>query len=181
MKGKCESIGVSCWRPRETVIGDICDSKVHMRKFIEEHKVKDNMKRALIIVDVQNDFLPGRSLGIEDGFEIIDRINRVTDEFDFIVYTQDWHPLEHCSFKQCPVHCVQDTFGSEIHKDLKAKGLVVRKGFNKDIDFYSAFYDNNHQHASGLTEILRANGIEEVYVVGLAYNFCVALHCLRLC
>ena len=132
------------------------------------------MKRALIIVDVQNDFLPGGSLGIEGGFEIIDIINRIKDKFDFVLYTQDWHPEDHCSFKDWPVHCVQNTFGAKIHKDLKTEGLVLRKGFHKDIDSYSAFYDNNHQHASGLTKLLEANNVKDVTVVGLAYNYCVA-------
>ena len=135
------------------------------------------MKKALIIVDVQLDFLPGGSLAIKDGDKIIDTINCIKNDFDLIVLTQDWHPKDHCSFKQWPVHCVQNTLGAEIHPGILANirplTLNIQKGWNKDVDSYSAFYDNDHKTSTGLTQMLRDEGVKQVTVVGLATDFCI--------
>ena len=141
-------------------------------------------KRALIIVDVQNDFLPGGSLAVTGGDEVIPVINRIlkTREFDLIIATQDWHPEDHCSFKEWPQHCVQNTKGAEINEDVEIwndfKPIIISKGFEKEKEEYSAFglvYNENNKltSASELGNILHICEIEEVYIVGLAAEYCV--------
>ncbi len=150
---------------------------------------------ALIIVDVQNDFLPGGALAVKDGDEIILIINELQKHFDFIVASQDWHPNNHSSFADnnagknigevinlngvqqilWPVHCVQNSKGSEFHKDLIQKNwtAVFQKGTNPMVDSYSGFYDNNRQGDTGLGNFLKENEINKVYVCGLAADYCV--------
>lgn len=150
---------------------------------------------ALIIVDVQNDFLPGGSLEVKDGNQIIPTINELQNRFDFIVATQDWHPENHGSFAAnnprknigemielngvqqilWPVHCVQNSKGSDFHKDLTRKNwtAVFQKGTNTMVDSYSGFYDNNKQGDTGLGNFLKENEISKVFICGLAADYCV--------
>ena len=133
--------------------------------------------RALLIIDVQNDFLPGGRLAVPDGDAIVPVVNRLADAFDRVILTQDWHTAGHQSFASSheghepydviempygrqvlwPDHCVQGTEGAEFHPELRAEKaqLIIRKGFRKDVDSYSAFYENDHQTPTGLTGYLR--------------------------
>ncbi len=151
--------------------------------------------RALVIVDVQNDFCPGGALAVADGDAIIPPINKITPSFDCVVLTQDWHPAEHQSFASnhngenpydtvemeygeqvlWPDHCVQDTNGAEFHPELitAPAHLIVRKGFREAIDSYSAFFENDHKTVTGLHGYLQARGITELVLTGLASDFCV--------
>lgn len=151
--------------------------------------------KALIIVDLQNDFTPGGSLAVADGDSIIKRINELQNKFDLVVATQDWHPANHKSFASqhpdqkvfdvidwkgksqtlWPDHCVQETKGAELHKDLDQKKVraIFRKGLNPDIDSYSAFFDNHHSQNTGLHGYLKDLKVTEVFVCGLAADFCV--------
>jgi nicotinamidase/pyrazinamidase len=151
--------------------------------------------RALIIVDVQNDFLPGGALAVPGGDEIVPILNGLQPRFDLIVATQDWHPPKHGSFAAnhpgrtpgetidlaglpqilWPVHCVQGTPGAEFAPTLDRSrwARVFTKGTDPEIDSYSGFFDNGHRRATGLGEYLGAEGVEEVYVAGLATDYCV--------
>lgn len=151
--------------------------------------------KALIIVDVQNDFLPGGALAVEDGFAIIPIINSLQEKFDLVVATQDWHPDEHKSFASnhpgkktfeeidldglpqvlWPDHCVQQTNGAEFSSNLDTKKIeaIFRKGMDKNIDSYSGFYDNGKRKSTGLGAYLEGRGITSVFIAGLAADFCV--------
>ncbi|MCH7408417.1 bifunctional nicotinamidase/pyrazinamidase [Belliella sp. DSM 111904] len=151
--------------------------------------------KGLIIVDVQNDFLPGGTLAVKEGDQIIPIINQLQEKFDFIVATQDWHPENHGSFATnhenkkpgefvsldgiqqilWPVHCVQNTFGASFHKDLNQEKwkAVFQKGMNPKVDSYSGFFDNNKKGDTGLSKFLKDNGIEEIFICGLAEDYCV--------
>jgi len=152
--------------------------------------------QALVVIDMQYDFCPGGALAVAGGDEIIPLINRLIAEHDHVVLTQDWHPAGHSSFASShagkapfemiempygpqtlwPDHCVQGTRGAEFHDGLdwtKAE-LVIRKGFRKDIDSYSAFFENDHKTPTGLGGYLKERGISEVTLCGLATDFCVA-------
>ena len=151
--------------------------------------------KALIIVDVQNDFCPGGALAVPEGDKVIAPINRLMETFDCIVQTQDWHPNNHSSFASnhdnkspydtvemaygeqvlWPDHCIQGTKGAEFHKDLKNKPsqLIIRKGFRQKIDSYSAFFENDQATVTGLHGYLQARGVKELYITGLATDFCV--------
>jgi nicotinamidase/pyrazinamidase len=150
----------------------------------------------LILVDIQNDFIPGGSLPVPLGNEIIKLVNGLQDSFDLVVATQDWHPNNHKSFatqhpgkKQFetislhgldqvlwPDHCVQGTNGAEFHSNLSLHKVeaIFRKGMNPEIDSYSGFYDNGYKKATGLAGYLRDRGVKKVYVCGLAADYCVA-------
>ncbi|SNY66406.1 bifunctional nicotinamidase/pyrazinamidase [Enterobacter sp. CC120223-11] len=152
-------------------------------------------KRALIIVDMQNDFLPGGALAVERGDEIIPVINALYEKFDTIIVTQDWHPHGHISFASAhdgkepndtidtpngpqilwPDHCVQGTWGAKICKDLRITKaqLIIRKGYNIDLDSYSAFKEADGQTPTGLAGYLRERGIAHLFVTGVATDFCV--------
>lgn len=155
---------------------------------------------ALIVIDVQNDFCPGGALAVNEGDQVVPLINRLIQRFDHVVLTQDWHPAGHSSFasrhagKQpfetiampygeqtlWPDHCVQGTHGAEFHDDLewtKAE-LVIRKGFRREIDSYSAFFENDHKTPTGLSGYLRERGITRVTLAGLATDYCVAYSAL---
>jgi len=154
-----------------------------------------NKDEALIIVDVQNDFLPGGALDVQNGNQIIPIINQLQIEFKFIVSTQDFHPLNHGSFVTnhpgkkigefvtlgglsqilWPEHCVQGTFGSEFHQDLDQNkwNAVFQKGKNPKVDSYSGFFDNDRKGSTGLGDYLKQQGIKKVYVTGLALDYCV--------
>ena len=151
--------------------------------------------RALILVDLQYDFMPGGSLAVARGDETVAIANRLLPHFSNIVATQDWHPRDHKSFAvnnpgtevgqviqlagapqvMWPAHCVQETRGAELHADLDRSRVteVIRKGMDPAIDSYSGFFDNGHQKATGLGEWLKARWIEQVYVMGLATDYCV--------
>ncbi|MCH2449453.1 MAG: bifunctional nicotinamidase/pyrazinamidase [Gracilimonas sp.] len=151
--------------------------------------------KALLIVDVQNDFCPGGALAVPGGDEVIEPINNLMDDFDCVVQAQDWHPEDHRSFASnhsnkepfgtiemeygeqvlWPDHCVQGTRGAEFHPDLRTKPsqLVLRKGFRKGIDSYSAFFENDHHTVTGLHGYFQARGVIELFVTGLATDFCV--------
>ncbi|MEM7778453.1 MAG: bifunctional nicotinamidase/pyrazinamidase [Pseudomonadota bacterium] len=149
----------------------------------------------LLVIDVQNDFCPGGHLAVPDGADVVPVINRLAGHFDTVVLTQDWHPADHASFASShpgnapfdtitldygpqilwPDHCVQGTSGAEFHRDLDVPHaqLIVRKGFRRNIDSYSAFFENDHTTPTGLTGYLRDHGIKRVVLVGLALDFCV--------
>ena len=150
--------------------------------------------RALILVDIQNDFIPGGALAVGHGDEVVAIANRLMPHFDMVAATQDWHPKRHGSFASThglavgemidlnglpqvlwPDHCVQETYGADFAADLNVEGIndVVRKGSDIGIDSYSGFFDNGHRKATGLEELLRARGVDEVYVMGLATDYCV--------
>lgn len=152
------------------------------------------MTKALIVIDVQNDFCPGGALAVAGGDEIVNRINTLMDDFETVILTQDWHPAGHSSFASShdgaapmsivempygpqvlwPDHCIQGTEGSVFHKDLRSDGdLIIRKGFNPAIDSYSAFFENDHTTPTGLEGYLRTRGITDLTMVGLALDFCV--------
>lgn len=145
--------------------------------------------KALIIVDVQNDFLPGGSLAVPHGDEIIDIINHLLDKnidktidkkadkngnkklFSLIIASQDWHPENHFSFHTLwPVHCVQHSNGAALAKDLKKTYInkIIYKGLHPEIDSYSVFFDNQHQQKTELDQYLKDHYITDIYIVGLA-------------
>jgi nicotinamidase/pyrazinamidase len=153
------------------------------------------MSSALLVVDMQNDFLPGGALAVPGGDEIIPEINRLTKEYDLVVATQDWHPRNHGSFaSQHPGkqpyemgelagipqvfwhdHCVQGTYGAELNKlvDQERVEAIFRKGMDPKIDSYSAFFDNGHLKATGLEGYLKGRDVTEVHIGGLAADYCV--------
>jgi nicotinamidase/pyrazinamidase len=132
--------------------------------------------RALVLVDLQNDFMPGGPLGVPRGDEVIPIANRLLPHFNVVAATQDWHPANHFSFeKTWPVHCVQDTPGAQLHKALETTKIneVFKKGTDHEVDSYSGFFDNDKKKATGLDKWLRERWIERVYVMGLATDYCV--------
>ena len=151
--------------------------------------------KALILVDLQNDFMPGGALAVPGGNEVVPVANRLQGQFDLVVATQDWHPPDHGSFAAShpgrkvgdvielggleqmlwPVHCVQDTRGAELADDLDRSRIrrVFHKGSDRDIDSYSAFFDNGRRRATGLGDFLAEMGAQEVHMLGLATDYCV--------
>jgi nicotinamidase/pyrazinamidase len=150
---------------------------------------------ALLVVDVQNDFCPGGALAVPEGDAVIPVFVRIAPRFEHILLTQDWHPPGHCSFvssypgntigdavmvdgreqRLWPDHCVQGTRGAEIHPELRLDRveLILRKGFRKEIDSYSAFFENDHATPTGLVGYCRERGLTRMFFAGLAYDFCV--------
>lgn len=159
-------------------------------------KIKPNDKSALLVIDVQNCFVDGGTLPVKGGAEVVPVINKLADSFENIVVTQDWHTQGHASFASAhagqkpfssiklsygnqvlwPDHCVQGTDDAALHKDLKlpTAQVIIRKGFHKGVDSYSAFEEADRKTATGLGGYLKQRGIKTVYVVGLATDFCVA-------
>jgi len=158
--------------------------------------------KALIIVDLQNDFLPGGTLAVPGGEEIVPIINRLQQQFELIIATQDWHPQDHESFAAVqnknpgenimlhgisqtlwPTHCVQDTFGAELFKGLEKAGIVkiVKKGTDKKVDSYSCFFDNGQKHSTGLDHFLKEQNITDVFITGLATDYCVKYSAIDAC
>ena len=151
--------------------------------------------RALILVDIQNDFLPGGALAVKDGDAIISVVNQLQEHFDLVVATQDWHPADHGSFAAnhpgqqigsqinlnglpqilWPVHCVQGTAGAQFSPTLQLSSgtPVFPKGTDPQIDSYSGFFDNGKRKATGLGDFLQEKGVKSVYVCGLATDYCV--------
>ncbi|MFN4090923.1 MAG: bifunctional nicotinamidase/pyrazinamidase [Alphaproteobacteria bacterium] len=150
----------------------------------------------LIVVDVQNDFCPGGALGVAGGDEVVPIVNALGRRFEHVVLTQDWHPAGHGSFASShpgrapfqtvaaaygeqvlwPDHCVQGSAGAAFHPDLALDRaqLVLRKGFRREIDSYSAFRENDRRTATGLAGWLRERGLRRLFLAGLATDFCVA-------
>ncbi len=152
--------------------------------------------RALVAIDVQNDFCPGGRLAVEAGDAVVAPINALMAGFEAVILTQDWHPADHFSFAEqhegkapfqtveapygtqvlWPSHCVQGTEGAAFHPGLETTraDLIVRKGFRRGIDSYSAFFENDRDTPTGLAGYLRERGIHELVFAGLATDFCVA-------
>lgn len=127
--------------------------------------------RALLIVDVQNDFCPGGALPAPRGNEVVPVINKLIDEFDLVLASKDWHPVETVHFNKWPKHCIQGTTGAEFYPDLDSQKInkVFVKGTRNVDDGYSAFEATNEN----LADYLKKQGIDEVYVTGLATEYCV--------
>ncbi len=152
-------------------------------------------RSALIVIDVQNDFCPGGALSVKGGDEIVSPINSIMNKFYRVIATQDWHPEDHLSFasnhrgksiydeveingiKQVlwPAHCVMGSNGAGFHPDLDQNRfhLIIRKGTDPQIDSYSAFLENDKKTKTGLEGYIRSNNIEEVFLCGLATDYCV--------
>ena len=150
----------------------------------------------LIVIDVQNDFMPGGALAVARGNEVVPLINRMASRFQHVILTQDWHPRGHASFASShagkkpfetvelaygsqvlwPDHCVQGTQGAALHPDLSIPQaeLVIRKGHHRGIDSYSAFLEADRKTATGLAGYLKDRGFKKIYACGLATDFCVA-------
>lgn len=150
---------------------------------------------AILVIDVQNDFCPGGALAVAGGDEIVAPINALVPEFAVRVFTQDWHPGDHSSFASqhegadpyslidmpygpqvlWPDHCIIGSQGAAFHSGLDTRGadMIIRKGFRREIDSYSAFFENDHSTPTGLEGYLRNRGVEAVTLVGLATDFCV--------
>jgi len=157
--------------------------------------MKISNRDALIVVDVQNDFCSGGALAVPGGEKVVPAINRIAEKFENIVLTQDWHPQDHVSFVSnhprkrpfetielgygqqvlWPDHCVQGGAGAAFHDALATAraSLVLRKGIHRDIDSYSAFYENDHKTTTGLAGYLRERELKTLFFVGLAFDFCV--------
>lgn len=151
--------------------------------------------KALILVDLQNDFLPGGALAVPDGDAVIPVANRSQEYFDRVIATKDWHPPNHGSFASnhpgkavgevvelggqeqilWPDHCVRETRGSQFAPGLETAGIekIFYKGIDPEVDSYSALYDNAHLRATGLGDYLEETGVDEIYILGLATDYCV--------
>ncbi|MGR3465102.1 bifunctional nicotinamidase/pyrazinamidase [Limimaricola sp.] len=149
---------------------------------------------ALIVIDMQNDFCPGGALAVAEGDAIVPGINALMDDFAAVILTQDWHPADHLSFASqhanaapmsmtempygpqvlWPDHCVQGSQGAAFHPDLRLDAdLIIRKGFRREIDSYSAFFENDRETPTGLHGYLSERGITAITLAGLATDFCV--------
>ena len=153
------------------------------------------MSQALIVIDMQKDFCPGGALAVPEGDNIVAGINALMAEYKTVLLTQDWHPAGHSSFASShegkqpydmtdmpygpqvlwPDHCIQGSLGAQFHEDLQTDraDLIVRKGYNPQIDSYSAFFENDHTTPTGLEGYLHTRGITDLVMVGLALDFCV--------
>ncbi len=151
--------------------------------------------KALLLIDLQIDFCPGGALEVKEGDQVIPIANSLMEQFDLVVATQDWHPADHGSFAAnhpwrkpgqvidlhglpqvlWPIHCVQGSFGANFHPTLNQAGIdkVFVKGTDPTIDSYSGFFDNGHRKATGLGDYLREQGVTQVFVLGLATDYCV--------
>lgn len=156
--------------------------------------------KALIVIDVQNDFCPGGALAVDEGDQVVPVINQLMGQFDHVILTQDWHTADHSSFasqhpgkapfediemaygsqRLWPDHCIQGSHGADFHPELNLMPaeLIIRKGFRTPIDSYSAFFENDHATPTGLTGYLRERGLDDLTFVGLATDFCVAYSAL---
>ncbi|HTV55612.1 MAG TPA: bifunctional nicotinamidase/pyrazinamidase [Terriglobia bacterium] len=155
---------------------------------------------ALLIIDVQNDFCPGGALAVAEGDSVIGPIHRIAPHFAHIILTQDWHPAGHSSFASShpgkqpfeqvdlpygpqtlwPEHCMQQTSGAEFHPKLRLPQaeLILRKGFRREIDSYSAFFENDRTTPTGLAGYLEERNLTRVFLAGLAYDYCVGYSAL---
>jgi nicotinamidase/pyrazinamidase len=157
--------------------------------------LEDSSRMHTLLIDIQNDFCPGGALAVPEGNRIVPVANRLIAESSLVVATQDWHPAEHGSFAAnhpdkepgdmvklggtdqilWPTHCVQGTAGAAFHPDLDASRIdqVFQKGTDPKIDSYSGFFDNDHRTATGLGEFLKARGVRDLSICGLATDYCV--------
>jgi nicotinamidase/pyrazinamidase len=157
--------------------------------------MKISEQDVLVVIDVQNDFCSDGALAVPDGEKVVPAVNRIAQKFRNVVLTQDWHPRDHVSFASnhankrpfdmielpygsqvlWPDHCVQETSGAQFHKALHVPqaGLVIRKGFRRDIDSYSALYENDRKTPTGLLGYLRERQLKTMFIAGLAFDFCV--------
>lgn len=164
-------------------------------QFVVTTVFKTVMARALVVVDVQNDFCSGGALEVPGGEKIIPNVNRLAENFENVVLTQDWHPEGHSSFASShegkdpfqtvdmdygeqvlwPDHCIQGSYGAALHQDLDRTqaDVIVRKGYNRNIDSYSAFVENDGETLTGLRGYLNERDINTLYICGLATDFCV--------
>ena len=153
------------------------------------------VSEVLLVVDVQNDFCPGGKLAVDGGNEIVPLINKLAHDYKHVVLTQDWHPKNHSSFASqyighdpfthtmmpygpqtlWPDHCMIGTEGAAFHRELDVPHaeLIIRKGFRKAIDSYSAFFENDHKTPTGLGGYLKERGFTKIICVGLAFDYCV--------
>jgi nicotinamidase/pyrazinamidase len=151
--------------------------------------------KALLLIDIQNDFIPGGTLPVPGGNEIIEVVNKLQSHFDLIAATQDWHPADHKSFATnhpgkkafeeidlnglaqvlWPAHCVQGSQGAEFSSALNTNQIeaIFRKGTDREIDSYSGFYDNGHRKSTALAQYLKGKKVNDLYIVGLAADYCV--------
>ena len=151
--------------------------------------------KALLLIDIQNDFLPGGALAVRAGGEVVAVANRLMHEYELVVATQDWHPADHLSFASqhagghvgdviqldglaqilWPDHCIQNTTGADFAANLDRTRIqhVVQKGTDRRIDSYSGFFDNARRHTTGLERYLRSKGVDTIHVMGLATDYCV--------
>lgn len=156
--------------------------------------------QALILIDIQNDFCPGGALPVPQGDKVVSLANELQKQFELVVATQDWHPRDHASFAAnhegrqpgelielngasqvlWPVHCVQNTSGADFVAELDVSKIarVFQKGAAREVDSYSGFFDNDHQTATGLGDYLKAQGVREVFICGLATDYCVKFSAL---
>lgn len=155
----------------------------------------NGMTQALLVIDVQNDFCEGGALAVPGGSEVVEPINKMMKDFPVVVFSQDWHPADHLSFASqhdgngpfevidmpygaqvlWPDHCIQGSAGAEFHPglDTTPAETIIRKGYRRAIDSYSAFFENDHETPTGLDGYLRTRGVTRLTVVGLALDFCV--------
>jgi len=173
---------------------------------VKHHAPHQTRRSALLVIDVQNDFLPGGSLAVNEGNLVIPLINELRKRvhFNVVAHTQDFHPADHISFAsnnksnpECklftplrlengdmqvmwPDHCVQGGTGCHFHKDLviDKTDKIVQKGKNRNVDSYSGFYDNDHKEKTELAEVLKKAGVTDIYCTGLAYDYCVGYSAL---
>ncbi len=153
------------------------------------------MVKALILVDLQNDFFEGGALDVPESNSIIPVINGILNLFSLVVFTKDWHPEGHISFASShkgkkefdsikidglvqilwPEHCIQNSFGSRIHDRIKVRedAIFITKGSDKYVDSYSGFYDNHKKHSTGLGDLLKMKNATDIYICGLATDYCV--------
>lgn len=158
-------------------------------------KIKPGARDVLLVVDMQNDFIPGGALPVKEGDVIVPLVNQLGAGFEHVILTQDWHTPAHISFASThpgkkpfettkldygtqvlwPDHCVQGTAGADFHKDLKIHRaeLIIRKGYRKQMDSYSAFFEADGKTTTGLSGYVKDRGFRQVYLVGLATDFCV--------
>ena len=171
----------------------VADKKTERKNLTQVDAIRDD--DVLIVVDIQNDFCPDGALAVPRGDEVVPLVNRLAQRFSHVVLTQDWHPNRHESFASVhpgkkpfdvislaygpqvlwPDHCIQGSPGAEFHPDLQIPHaqLVLRKGHRRNIDSYSAFYENDHKTVTGLAGYLRERGLKRIVLAGLAFDFCV--------
>jgi nicotinamidase/pyrazinamidase len=188
------------WERRKVSLGlvslALANSLIGPRTAMAADKIKPDASSVLIIVDVQNCFLPGGSLAVKDGDQVIPVINKIAKSFANVVMTQDWHTPHHVSFASShpgkkpfdviklaygdqvlwPDHCIQGTEDAQLSKDLSVPNaeLIIRKGFHNDVDSYSAFIEADKKTYTGLASYLKERNIKAAFVAGLATDFCVA-------
>jgi nicotinamidase/pyrazinamidase len=155
---------------------------------------------ALLLVDLQYDFMPGGALAVPEGDQIVPLANRLAEQFELVVASQDWHPADHRSFASqhtgkkpgdvidldglqqhlWPDHCVQRTHGAELHADLDQSKIdrIFQKGEDRGIDSYSAFFDNAHRRSTGLGDFLKGKSVTKIFLMGLATDYCVKFSAL---